>query len=107
PQSFLLLTSIQSSSRPAHILGISLSATIIDLVSVGLGANALGTTAGAIGRALLAITTLLLAWLSLRRALHAPVAQGLSKALVLTMLTAFPLLIVDTILMLNFRLVPL
>ncbi len=106
-QSFLLITTLQSVSRTAHILGISLAATIIDLVSVGLGANALGTTAGAVGRALLAITTLLLAWFSLRRVLHAPVAQGLSKALVLTLFTGFPLLVVDTTLTLNFRLVPL
>ncbi len=106
-QSLLLITTLQSVSRTAHILGISLAATIIDLVSVGLGANALGTTAGAIGRALLAITTLLLAWFSLRRVLHAPVAQGLSKALVLTLFTGFPLLVVDTTLTLNFRLVPL
>jgi O-antigen/teichoic acid export membrane protein len=106
-QSLLLITTLQSVSRTAHILGISLAATIIDLVTVGLGANSLGTTAGAIGRALLAITTMLLAWFSLRRVLHAPVAQGLSKALVLTLLTALPLLIIDTILTLDLRLGPL
>ena len=106
-QSLLLITTLQSISRTAHILGINLAATIIDLVAVGLGANALGTTAGAIGRALLAITTVLLAWFSLRRVLHPPVAHGLSKALVLTLLTALPLLIVDTILTLNLRLGPL
>ena len=106
-QSLLLTTTLQSLSRTRRILGISLAATIIDLVTVGLGATALGTTAGAIGRALLAITTLLLGWYSLRPVLHSPVAQGLSKALVLTLLTALPLLIVDMILTLNFRLVPL
>jgi len=106
-QSFLLITALQSVNRTTQILGISLAATIIDLVTVGLGASALGTTAGAIGRALLAVAMLLLAWFSLRRVLHAPVGQGLSKALALTMLTAIPLLVVDMILTGNFRLVPL
>lgn len=106
-QSLLLITTLQSVSRTAHILGINLAATIIDLAAVGFGASVLGTTAGAIGRALLAIATLLLAWFSLRRVLHVPVAQGLSKALALTLLSAFPLVILDTILTLNFHLVPL
>ena len=106
-QSLLLITTLQSVSKTAHILGINLAATIIDLVAVGLGANVFGTTAGAIGRALLAVTTMLLGWFSLRRVLHAPLAQGLSKGLVLTLLTALPLLIIDTTLTLNLRLVPL
>ena len=106
-QSLLLITTLQSVSRTRHILGISLAATIVDLVTVGFGASILGTTAGAIGRALLAITTMLLAWFSLRRVLHAPVAQGISKALVLTLLTAVPLFTVDNLLTVNFRFAPL
>ena len=106
-QSLLLITTLQSVSRTKHILGISLAATIVDLVTVGFGASILGTTAGAIGRALLAITTMLLGWFSLRRVLNAPVAQGLSKALALTFLTALPLLTVDSLLTVGFRLAPL
>ena len=106
-QSLLLITTLQSVSRTRHILGISLAATIVDLVTVGFGASMLGTTAGAIGRALLAITTMLLGWFSLRRVLNAPVAQGLSKALALTFLTALPLLTVDSLLTVGFRLAPL
>ncbi|OLD08549.1 MAG: hypothetical protein AUI95_02875 [Crenarchaeota archaeon 13_1_40CM_3_52_4] len=63
-QSLLLITTLQSIGRTAHILGINLAATLIDLVTVGLGAGLLGTTAGAIGRALLAVTMVLLAWFS-------------------------------------------
>ena len=106
-QSLLLITTLQSVNRPKHTLGISLAATIVDLVTVGFGASVLGTTAGAIGRALLAVTTMLLAWFSLRRVLHAPVAEGFSKALALTLLTAFPLLTVDDVLTVDFRLAPL
>src|SRR5207247_7526733 len=106
-QSYLLTAALQSVNRTTQILGISLAATIIDLVTVSLGASALGTTAGAIGRALLAVAMMLLAWLSLRRVLHTPVGQGLSKALALTILTAIPLVVVDMILTGNFRLVPL
>src|SRR5207244_342826 len=106
-QSTLPIRTLQSVSRTRHILGIRLAATIVDLVTVGFGAGILGTTAGAIGRALLAITTTLLAWFSLRRVLHAPVAQGLSKALALTLLTALPLLTVDSFLTVGFRLAPL
>src|SRR5256712_4040012 len=106
-QSLLLITTLQSVSRTRRILGISLAATTVDLVTVGFGASILGTTAGAIGRALLAITTMSLAWFSLRRVLHAPLTQGLSKALALTLLTAFPLLTVDSLLTMDFQLSPL
>src|SRR3989442_3927134 len=54
-QSLLLITALQAIGKTKPILGISLAATIIDLAAVGLGARPLGTTAGAIGRALLAI----------------------------------------------------
>ena len=106
-QSFLLITALQSVNRTLQVLGVSVTATIIDLVTVGLGANILGTTAGAMGRALLAVAMMLLAWFSLRRVLRAPVGEGLSKGLALTLLTALPLLVVDMILSGPFRLVPL
>ncbi len=106
-QSLLLITTLQSVSRTAHILGISLAATLVDLVTVSLGASFLGTTVGAIGRALLAATMLWLAWVSLRRIIHAPLASGLSKGLTLTLLTALPLLAVDQILTATFHVLPL
>ena len=106
-QGLLLITTLQSIGKTPHILGIGIAATSIDLVSVGLGASLLGTTAGAIGRALLAVTMLLLAWFSLHRMVHAPVTWGLSKGLVLTVLTASPLWVVDQILTSSFHILPL
>jgi len=106
-QSLLLITTLQSVGRTSHILGISLAATVIDLVTVGFGASILGATAGAIGRALLAFVMMLLAWLSLNPVLHPPVTRGLSRAVILTSLTALPLLIVNNVLILGFHVLPL
>jgi O-antigen/teichoic acid export membrane protein len=97
-QSLLLLTSLQAIGKTKPILGISLAATIIDLAVVGLGARALGTTAGALGRAFLALVMTVLAWQSLRGALRVPITSGLSKALALALLTAGPLAAADYLL---------
>jgi O-antigen/teichoic acid export membrane protein len=94
-QSLLLITALQAIGKTKPILGISLTATIIDLAAVGLGAQQLGTTAGAIGRALLAIGMMILSWWTLRRVLHVPLTKALSKALLLAILTAAPLAIID------------
>jgi O-antigen/teichoic acid export membrane protein len=106
-QGLLLITTLQAIGKTTHILGISLAATFIDLTAVGLGATALGTTAGAVGRALLTIVMVLLASLSLRGVLHAPLTSGLRKAGVLTVFSAGPLLIVDHILTFTLRFAPL
>ena len=106
-QSLLLNTTLQAIGKTKPILGISFAATIIDLAAVGLGARPLGTTAGAIGRALLAIGMMTLAWWTLRRVLHVPITRGLSKALLVAILTATPLAIVDYGLATNLHLTPL
>ena len=106
-QSLLLITALQAIGKTKPILGISLAATIIDLAAVGLGARPLGTTAGAVGRALLAIGMMTLAWWTLRRVLHVPITRGLSKALLVAILTAAPLAIVDYVLATNLYLIPL
>jgi O-antigen/teichoic acid export membrane protein len=106
-QSLLLITTLQAIGKTKPILGISLAATIIDLAAVGLGARTLGTTAGAIGRGLLAIGMMILAWWTLHRLLHVPLTQGLSKALLVAVLTAAPLAIVDYALATNLYLSPL
>ena len=106
-QSLLLITALQAIGKTKPILGISLAATIIDLAAVGLGARPLGTTAGAIGRALLAIGMVTLAWWTLRGVLHVPVTHGLSKALPVTILTAASLAIIDYVLATNLHLAPL
>jgi O-antigen/teichoic acid export membrane protein len=106
-QSLLLMTTLQAIGKTKPILGISLAATIIDLAAVALGARPLGTTAGAIGRALLALGMMTLAWWTLRRVLHVPITRGLSKALLVAILTATPLAIADYALATNLHLTPL
>jgi O-antigen/teichoic acid export membrane protein len=106
-QSLLLITTLQAIGKTKPILGISLAATIIDLAAVGLGARPLGTTAGAIGRTLLALGMMTLAWWTLRRVLDVPLTRGLSKALLVAVLTATTLAIVDYALATNLHLTPL
>jgi O-antigen/teichoic acid export membrane protein len=106
-QNLLLITTLQAIGKTKPILVISLAATIIDLAAVGLGARPLGTTAGAIGRALLALGTMILSWWTLRRVLHVPLTHGLSKALLVAILTAAPLAIADYALATNLHLTPL
>jgi len=106
-QSLLLITTLQAIGKTKPILGISFAATIIDLAIVGLGARPLGTIAGAIGRALLAIGMMVLAWWTLRRLLYVPLTKGLFKALLVAVLTAVPLAIVDYALATNLHLGPL
>jgi len=106
-QSLLLITTLQAVGKTKPILLISLAATVIDLAIVAVLARQLGTTAGAIGRALLAIVMMTLAWSTLRRVLHVPLTHGLSKALLLAMLTAAPLAIIDYVLVTNLHLAPL
>ena len=106
-QSLLLITTLQAVGKTRPILGISLAATIIDLAAVGLGARPLGTTAGAIGRALLALGMMTLSWWTLRRVLHVPLTHGLPKALLVAFLTAAPLAIIDYVLATNVKLAPL
>jgi hypothetical protein len=48
-----------------------------------------------------------LAWWTLRRILHVPLTHGLSKALLLAILTAAPLAIIDYALASSFHLAPL
>lgn len=106
-QAFLLITTLQAVGRTKHILGISLIATLIDLAVVGLGATAIGTTAGAMGRGILAAVTMLLAWVSLRKLMLAPITNGLAKGIPLTLFSSSSLLIVDYSLRVNLRIAPL
>jgi O-antigen/teichoic acid export membrane protein len=106
-QSLLLITTLQAIGKTKPILWISLAATVIDLAAVGLGARPLGTTAGAVGRAFLALGMMSLAWWTLRRVLHVPLSQGLSKALLVAIVTAAPLVIIDYALTTNLHYAPL
>jgi O-antigen/teichoic acid export membrane protein len=106
-QSLLLITTLEAIGKTKPILGIGLAATIIDLAAVVIGARPLGTTAGAIGRALLTIVMMVLAWWTLRRVLHVPLTHGLSKALLVSVFSAVPVAIIDYALATNLHLTPL
>jgi O-antigen/teichoic acid export membrane protein len=106
-QSLLLITTLQAIGKTKPILGISLAATILDLAAVALGARPLGTTAGALGRALLALGMMALSWWTLRRVLRVPLAHGLSKALLVAILTAAPLAVIDYAMTTNLHVTPL
>ena len=106
-QSLLLITTLQAIRKTKPILGISLAATIVDLAAVGVGARLLGTIAGAIGRALLAIAMMVLAWWTLRRVLQVPLTHGLSKAILVSVCSAVPLAIIDYALATNLHVAPL
>src|SRR3989475_6423693 len=106
-QSLLLITTLQAIGKTKPILWISLSATIIDLAAVSIGARPLGTTAGAIGRALLAISMMTLSWWTLRRVLHVPLTRGLSKTLLVSVCSAVPMAIIDYALATNLHVTPL
>ncbi len=97
-QALLLFTTLQAIRNTRPIFTITLAATIIDLAIVTIFGRTLGTTAGAIGRAILAITTLLLAVKALRKKLDVPIRRGLSKALLLALGISIPLALADQLL---------
>ncbi len=68
---------------------------LLNLAIVALAAKTLGATAGAAGRTVLAASTLLLAWQSLRSVIHTPVSQGVYKGILLSTGTASPLALAD------------
>jgi len=72
-----------------------------------IGAGQLGTTAGAIGRALLASGMMILGWWTLRRILHVPLTQGLFSGALVAILTAPLLTVIDYTLATNIHLTPL
>src|SRR3989442_7503591 len=105
--SLLLVRGWQAIGKSNRIIGIGLSDTIIDLAAVEIGARPLGTTAGVIGRSLLAISMMTLSWWTLRRVLHVPLTHGLSKALLVSVCSAVPVAIIDYTLATNFHVTPL
>ncbi len=105
-QSVLMITTLQAIGKTAHILIISIAATAVDLVTVVVGAPIIGVMAGALGRALLAVTMTALTLIVLRRTLHVPISEGLPKGISLATLSAVPLLIVDKLLNANFQVSP-
>ena len=94
-QGAVLITALQALGNTKPLLKIFLASTILDLAIVALAAKTLGTTAGATGRIVLAASTLLLAWQTLRTIIHTPISQGIYKAILLATGTALPLALAD------------
>lgn len=94
-QGALLVTTLQAVGRTRQYLGVTLASTLVFLAVVGLGTKPLGTLAGAIGRASLAIFIVVLARRSLHHTIAAHTTAALSKAIPLAVAVALPLFIVD------------
>ena len=106
-QGAILVATLQAVGRTRPLFKVYLVATILDLGAVALLAKTLGTTAGAIGRVILGLSILLLAYRSLHPTVDVPVTHGLFKAILLTIGTSIPLLVTDQILTQQLMLRPL
>ncbi len=96
----ILTVSLQAVGKTLSLLKVTMAATTVDLVSVALTARILGPTAGALGRVLLALTTVILASWALRSTVNASPRNGLSKAGSLALAMGLSLLIIDQLLVL-------
>ncbi len=94
-QGALLVTTLQAVGRTRQYLTITLSSTLIYLVIVGLGATAIGTLAGAMGRAALALSIVVLARRSLHHTISAHTNAAMFKAIPLAAGVAIPIFILD------------
>ena len=80
-QSLLLITTLQAVGHTRQYLTITLVSTLIFIGFVALLTPSLNTLAGAFGRALLALLTVLMAAFSLRKTFDTHVYSAMSKAL--------------------------
>ncbi len=94
----VLTVSLQAVGKTLSLLKVTMAATTVDLVSVALAARTLGPAAGALGRVLLALTTVIMASWALRSTVNASPSNGLSKAGPLALAMGLSLLIVDQLL---------
>jgi O-antigen/teichoic acid export membrane protein len=94
-QGALLVTTLQAVGRTRQYLGVTLASTVIYLVIVGLGAIPIGTLAGAVGRAVLAISIVALARRSLHNTVSTNTNAAMFKAIPLAAAVAIPIFVVD------------
>jgi O-antigen/teichoic acid export membrane protein len=103
-QGALLVIVLQAVGRTRKYLEVTLTSTLLYFVVVGcsvyfaktaFGMNSLETLAGAIGRAILAISMVVLAHRTLRGVVRTHTGAAMSKALPLAIGVAAPLLAVD------------
>ena len=94
-QAAILIMTLQATGKTRAMLEATLVGTVIDLTIVVLTARALGPTAGALGRALLYLTTVLLAYRILRPTVRVSPTRGFRKAAALAIGVGLPLLAAD------------
>ena len=97
-QATLLSTTLQALGKTKQLLTVTLVATIIDLAVVWLTARTLGSVGGALGRALLALATVLLARHALGPTISGLAYRGLLKSILLACSIGIPLAIGDQLL---------
>jgi O-antigen/teichoic acid export membrane protein len=90
-QAAIFTTTLQAVGRTRALLGITLTATISELVWVWFLAPPLGTLAGAIGRALLYSSTVYLSYRILRPTMKTRPLSGFGKAVLLALGVGLPL----------------
>lgn len=97
-QAAILTATLQAAGKTHSLLQITLAATIIDLTAVALTARMLGPAAGALGRALLYATTVLLSHRFLRPIVHVQAFSGFRHATILALGVGVPLFLTDQLL---------
>lgn len=96
-QGALLFVTLQAIGRTRKYLEIALASTLIyvTIVAAGVRIFQVGTLAGALGRAVLAISIVLLANRSLRHTISLHTLAGMGKSIRLAIGVGFPLLVID------------
>lgn len=94
-QGALLVTTLQAIGHTRQYLAVTLASTLIFMGFVWVGASNLGTLAGAIGRALLALLIVLFSIFALRKTVATGTSSSMKKAIPLAAAVALPLLAVD------------
>ncbi len=103
-QASIMTATLQALGKTPQLLGITLAATVVDLVIVTVAATFLGPLAGALGRALLYITSVYLAQRALRGEISVQAHSGTRPALALALGVSLPLLATDQLLISYFGL---
>lgn len=94
-QAAILTTTLQAIGKTTHLLFVTSAATILDLTWAWFAAPILGTTAGAIGRALLYGSTVYMSYMVLLPNIKTQPFKGFVKALTLACGVGLPLFIAN------------
>ena len=94
-QGLILITGLHAVGNTRPLVPIAIITTMIELGFVAMTARYLGTTAGALGRSILAATTLLLAYRAMRKSITLNIGNSLFQSLLLSIVACIPLLLVD------------